>query len=37
VDGFIGQHVTAKLMIFRSGGLTSAEVMKIAAVEPGKG
>jgi len=24
-------------MIFRSGGLTSAEVMKIAAVEPGKG
>ena len=31
VDGFIGQHVTAKLMLFRSGGLNSAEVMSIAA------
>jgi len=38
VDGFFGQHITAKLMIFRSGGLTSAEVMEIAAaVEPNKG
>ncbi|HIG16572.1 MAG TPA: hypothetical protein EYQ31_04360 [Candidatus Handelsmanbacteria bacterium] len=31
VVGFIGQHVTAKLMIFRNGGLNSAEVMSIAA------
>jgi hypothetical protein len=37
VDGFIGQHVTAKLMLFRSGGLTSAEVMETAVAEPGKG
>lgn len=37
VDGFFGQHITAKLMIFRSGGLNSAEVMEIAAVEPKKG
>ncbi len=37
VEGFFGQHITAKLMIFRSGGLNSAEVMEIAAVEPKKG
>ena len=37
VDGFIGKHVTVKLMVFRRGGLNSAEVMEIAAVESKQG
>lgn len=37
VEGFIGERVTAKLMLFRSGGLTGAEVMEIAVAVPDKG